>query len=107
MEPDLGRMFVRRVLLSVCASLPLPASAESLQEMYPAPWVKADQPNVTRALAEADVEGCNRYRYRVSSGSKSEFLVYCTRGGKATQAFMVWPNMQKVMGPYPPDPSLP
>lgn len=87
--------------------LPMAVSADSLEEMYPAPWISADNPSITRALSEADVDGCGKYRYRVSSGSKSEFLVYCIRGGRATQAFMVWPNIHKVLGPYPPDPALP
>jgi len=98
---------MNRVLLGVFCLMPLMVSARSLEEMYPAPWIKADNPSISRALTEADVEGCAKYRYRVSSGSQSEFLVYCIRGGKATQAFMVWPNINKLMGPYPPDPSLP
>jgi len=98
---------LKRALLSVFGLLPLAVSAGSLEEQYAAPWIKADNPSITRALSEADVEGCGKYRYRVSSGSKTEFLVYCLRGSRATQAFMVWPNIHKLMGPYPPDPSLP
>ncbi|WP_210713310.1 hypothetical protein [Pseudomonas sp. MWU349] len=98
---------MKRMVLLFLGLLPLTASAQSLEELYPAPWIKADNPSITRALAEADIDGCDKYRYRISSGSKSEFLVYCLRGVKATQAFMVWPNIHKLMGPYPPDPSLP
>jgi len=83
------------------------SSERSLEEMYPAPWIKAEEFSITRALNEAGADNCSKYRYRVSSGSKTEFLVYCTLGGKATKAFMVWPNIHKVLGPYPPDPSLP
>lgn len=98
---------MKQVMLVLFGLLPLVVSAKTLEEQYPAPWIKADDPSITRALSEADVDGCGKYRYRVSSGSKSEFLVYCTRGGRVTQAFMVWPNIHKLMGPYPPDPSLP
>lgn len=98
---------MKRVMLVLFGLLPLAVSAQTLDEQYPAPWVKADNPSITRALSEADVDGCGNYRYRVSSGSRSEFLVYCTRSGRVTQAFMVWPNIHKLMGPYPPDPSLP
>lgn len=98
---------MKRALLGLFGLLPLAVSAGSLEEQYPSPWIKADNPSITRALSEADVEGCAKYRYRVSSGSKTEFLVYCLRGSRATQAFMVWPNIHKLMGPYPPDPSLP
>lgn len=83
------------------------SSEQSLEQMYPAPWIKAEEFSISRALSEAGIKGCHRYRYRVSSGSNTEFLVYCTSGGEATRAFMVWPNIQKVLGPYPPDPSLP
>ncbi|WP_032832193.1 hypothetical protein [Pseudomonas sp. GM78] len=98
---------MKRFLLALGVLMPMAASAKPLEEQYPAPWIKADNPSITRAFAESGVEGCGKYRYRVSSDSKSEFLVYCTRGGKATQAFMVWPNIHKLMGPYPPEPSLP
>ncbi|MEL7553098.1 hypothetical protein AAGV37_24735 [Pseudomonas protegens] len=98
---------MKRALLGLFGLLPLAVSAGSLEEQYPAPWIKADHPSITRALSEADIDGCGKYRYRVSSGSKAEFLVYCLRGSRATQAFMVWPNIHKLMGPYPPDPSLP
>jgi hypothetical protein len=94
-------------MLVLCGLLPVAVSAKTLDEQYPAPWIKADNPSITRAFSEADIDGCGKYRYRVSSGSKSEFLVYCTHGGRVTQAFMVWPNIHKLMGPYPPDPSLP
>ncbi|MFJ3153560.1 hypothetical protein ACIPIX_05385 [Pseudomonas protegens] len=98
---------VRLALFAFLGLLPLAASAQSLEEQYSTPWIKVDNPSISRALAEADVEGCRKYKYRVSSGSKSEFLVYCNRDGKVIQAFMVWPNIHKVIGPYPPDPSLP
>ncbi|MFJ2319239.1 hypothetical protein [Pseudomonas sp. NPDC087817] len=98
---------MKRMALVFFGLLPMTALAQSLEELYPAPWIKADNPSISRALSEADIEGCGKYRYRISSGSNSEFLVYCLRGGRATQAFMVWPNIHKLMGPYPPDPSLP
>jgi len=82
------------------------AHAESLDEMYPAPWKASENSSITRALKEQGVEGCGKYRYRVAQKSNSEFLVYCYRGGSAKSAYMVWPNIHKVMGPYSPDDSL-
>ncbi|WP_157404850.1 hypothetical protein [Pseudomonas putida] len=82
------------------------ATAESLSEMYPGPWRSGPSQSITKALAEQGVEGCKKYRYRVAAKSESEFLVYCYRGGDAKSAYMVWPNIHKVLGPYQPDSSL-
>ena len=98
---------MRRLLLLLGLLLPLAASAESVKDMYPGPWVYDFNNNITSALAQAKVKGCGIYRYRVSRSSNSEYLVYCSRDNEIWKAYMVWPNISKVMGPYPPDPSLP
>lgn len=81
-------------------------SAATLSEQYPAPWVYEFSNTITTALVEAKVKGCGIYKYRVSSGSKSEFLVYCSRDNENWKAYLVWPNIHKVLGPYAPDDSL-
>jgi hypothetical protein len=98
---------LKRLLLALGALLPLAASAEALKEMYPEPWVYDFNNSITGALVQAKVKGCGIYRYRVSRGSESEFLVYCSRDNENWKAYMVWPNISKVMGPYAPDPSIP
>lgn len=100
-------MRMKSALVALAAWVPVIAFAQTVAEMYPAPWVNADNPSITRALSEAGVSGCGKYRYRVSSSSKSELLVYCSRSAKVKDAYMVWPNINKVMGPYPPDPLTP
>lgn len=82
------------------------AQAESLEEMYPAPWIAKSNPRINQALDDEGIEGCAKYRYRVASKSESEFLIYCYSGGKPRSAYMVWPNIHKVLGPYTPDTSL-
>ncbi|MFJ3486628.1 hypothetical protein ACIPL1_24965 [Pseudomonas sp. NPDC090202] len=79
---------------------------KTTEELYPAPWVYEFSNTITTALVEAKVKGCGIYKYRVSSGSKSEFLVYCSRDNQNWKAYMVWPNIHKVLGPYAPDSSL-
>lgn len=94
------------VLIWSAVVLPAMANAESLDDMYPAPWKTQANASITAALNEHVVEGCSKYRYRVAQKSKSEFLVYCYRGGVAKSAYMVWPNIHKVLGPYQPDASI-
>lgn len=80
---------------------------EQISQTYPGPWLHEFNTEITRTLVAADIKACGIYRYRVSRKSKTEFLVYCSRDNKHWQAYMVWPNIRKVLGPYPPDPQLP
>jgi hypothetical protein len=99
---------MNRLLLAVITLAPFCAVAEeTLSEMYPGPWAYDFDNRITGALVQAKVKGCGIYRYRVSRNSNSEFLVYCSRDDEHWKAYMVWPNINKVMGPYQPDPSLP
>ncbi|MGY2337922.1 hypothetical protein ACW9HW_01570 [Pseudomonas sp. SDO5532_S415] len=98
---------MKRLLLALGILVPMAASAESVKEMYPGPWVWDFNNAITGALVQAKVKGCGIYRYRVSRSSDSEYLVYCSRDNENWKAYMVWPNISKVMGPYPPDPALP
>lgn len=82
------------------------AVAESLSEIYPGPWRSDANQSIKKVLAAQGVEGCSKYRYRVAAKSTSEFLVYCYRGDTPMAAYMVWPNINKVLGPYQPDASL-
>lgn len=93
-------------VLGLVVLVPTMAAAESLSEIYPGPWRSDANQSISRALAEQDVEGCSKYRYRIAAKSNSEFLVYCYRGGAVKSAYMVWPNINKVLGPYQPDNSL-
>lgn len=99
-------MKLRTFLVAALAASSFSALAESLDEMYPAPWQGGSNAGISQALAEEGIEGCAKYQYRVSSKSKSEFLVYCYKGKRPTWAYMVWPNIHKVLGPYAPDDSL-
>lgn len=80
--------------------------SQTIGEIYPAPWKNDSNSSIVRALKDDGVQGCSSFRYREARRSKSEFLVYCYRGGVAKAAYMVWPNIHKVLGPYQPDASL-
>lgn len=98
---------MKRLMLALAALIPIAVSAGSVKEMYPGPWVYEFNTSITGALVQAKVKGCGIYRYRVSRNSDSEYLVYCSRDNESWKAYMVWPNINKVMGPYDPDPELP
>lgn len=98
---------MKRILLALCLSIPVVANAESVQDMYPGPWQYEFNTEITTALVVSKVKGCGQYRYRVSTRSTSEFLVYCSRDGEKWLAYMVWPKLEKALGPYQPDPALP
>ncbi len=100
---------MKKMIVWLAASvMPVLAMGEdSIAQKYPGPWVYDFNTPITTALVGADVSGCGIYRYRVSRESSSEFLVYCSSDNENWTAYLVWPNIEKVMGPYPPDPSLP
>lgn len=67
---------------------------------YPAPWSSATKPEITRALMAAGVTGCGYLEYRVSTRSRTEYLVACSRNGQSWLVYMVWPAINEVTGPY-------
>jgi hypothetical protein len=86
---------------------PTPSKPATTQDLYPGAWLYDFDPALSSALAEAGVSKCGIYRYRFSRTTKTEYLVYCSQDNKKWLAYMVWPNIHKVKGPYPPDPALP
>ncbi len=79
------------------------ALSSEVEEQYPAPWVTEFNFALTKALTQAKVRGCGVIKYRVAKNSDSEFLAACSNDEKSWKAYMVWPNINKVMGPYPLD----
>lgn len=87
-------------------TLSLAAQAETIAERYPGPWEYEFNFEITKALTKAEVGSCGHFKYRASSMDKGEYLVYCTSDSKNWTAYMVWPNIEKVLGPYQVDESL-
>lgn len=82
------------------------AQASTLDQRYPGAWSDAPNVGIARALGKNSVNGCGEYYYRAAAGSTSEFLVYCTRNGTTWTSYLVWPLIEKIMGPYPADKTL-
>jgi len=102
------------VFLAVTSSNPTSPSgnnssqnAISMAERYPPPWRTDVNPDIAKALAQNNVTGCGVFKYRPSSVDQGEYLVYCSPDGESGwAAYMVWIPINKVTGPFKPDPSL-
>lgn len=99
------RKFSIYVIFLFFLSSPIIA-APKLGERYPAPWRDDFNSGITKALVAGGIRGCGEYKYRPSAIDRSEYLVYCTRDGRRWMAYIVWPNIKQVMGPYEPDSSI-
>ncbi len=99
---------IKRIICFVLAGISTIASASdlTLSERYSQPWRDDFHLGITKAFAAKSIRECGQYKFRESSRDKNEFLVYCTRDGRTWKAFIVWPNIGEVMGPYAPDSSL-
>lgn len=86
--------------------LSLTAQAETVAERYPGPWEDEFNFEITKALTKNEIGSCGHFKYRASSMDKGEYLVYCTSDLENWTAYMVWPNIEKVLGPYQTDESL-
>jgi len=78
----------------------------SMAERYPGPWRTDFNLDITKALAQNNVRGCGEYKYRPSAVNRGEYLVNCTSDGRYWSSYLVWVPLNKVMGPYTPDPTL-
>lgn len=88
------------------AIIPSPSHAQSLAERYESTWRTDFHTGITQALIANNVRGCGEYQYRESRTDKGEYLVYYTQEGKTWTAYLVWASIKKILGPYPPDPSI-
>lgn len=97
---------------SLCIYTALILVAESafadlpLSERYPGPWKEDFNVDITKALVAKGIKECGEYKYRPSALDRDEYLVHCTRDGKRWSAYLVWPKIKEIMGPYAPDPSV-
>ena len=78
----------------------------SLPEQYPGPWRTDFNPGIARALSKHQVSGCGEFKYKTNSQHLREYIVRCTCDGKIWWSYLVWVGIDKVSGPYPPDPQL-
>ncbi|CAK15054.1 hypothetical protein; putative signal peptide [Pseudomonas entomophila L48] len=101
-------MKIKILFAAVLAAVSLEVAAEAIYEKYPGPWVTTANAQIESALERLGADGCYKYKYRASRDSESEFVVYCaSRGSGWNSAYLLWPNIDRIMGPYPTDPSMP
>lgn len=91
------------LLIAACS----PSQEPTMLERYPGPWVQEFNLPITKALAANDIRICGSYKYRASSRDTGEYLVYCSMDEKNWTAFIVWAPIEKILGPYVPDPTIP
>lgn len=94
-------------LAFIASMAPLVAFSQDWSSEYPAPWREDAEPTIIRTLLKNNVNGCGQFQWRRSATARDEFLIYCTRDGRAWTAFQVWPSINKVLGPYRTSASLP
>lgn len=99
-------VLVHLSLVGLLILVPSTSQAQPLAERYESAWRTDFHTGITQALIANNVRGCGEYKYRESRKDRGEYLVYCTRDGKMWTAYLVWASIKKVMGPYPPDPSI-
>lgn len=85
---------------SVAAHAELPEVNAEIESQYPGPWKTEFNMKVTKALSQSGARGCGIIIHRTSRNSKSEFLAACSTDNENWKAYMVWPNIGEVMGPY-------
>ena len=74
------------------------------KQKYEANWHTEFHRGISQALIKGQVRGCGEYKYKENARHRSEFLVRCTLDGKNWTAYLVWPKINKIMGPYKTDP---
>ena len=78
----------------------------SMAQRYPGPWINDVTPEIAQALVKNNITDCGALKYRSSSVDSGEYLVYCSPDGSSWRAYIVWIPINKVEGPFIPDPSL-
>lgn len=98
----LSRLATIMMLLSfsLAAHSGLPKVNGEIESQYPGPWKTDFNMKVTKALSQYGARGCGIIIYRTSRNSESEFLAACSTDNENWKAYMVWPNIGEVMGPY-------
>lgn len=72
----------------------------TLAEQYPGHWQEPTG-DVMRTLARNHVAGCGEFYQKPAAFAQAEYAVACTRDGKNWNVWLVWPVIDKVLGPDP------
>lgn len=75
----------------------------TMDEQFPKPWRDPNQEefiSIGQTLVKNKIRNCGEYYVRPSSQDRNEYLVGCSPDGTNWTYYLVWSNIQKVMGPY-------
>ena len=92
-------------LMSPSSSYTAPQSTP-ISSKYEARWNTDFHLGIAKALAKNNITDCGEFKYKARTGSSGEYIVKGTRDGKTWNSYLVWTGIDKVMGPYTPDPTL-
>lgn len=84
--------------LSACGEKERPKPPKTEAEMYPGKWQESVAPDLSIALARNKISGCGQFEHRRARGG-DEYLVACTRDGERWTGYIVFPRIEKVVGP--------
>lgn len=87
-------------LFSATALADSPDVNSTIENRYPGPWETDFNMSITKTLSKNGARGCGIIKYRESAKDKDEFLAVCSTDNKNWDAYMVWPNINEIMGPY-------
>ena len=93
---------MHKLLILLLITFSAPAFAG--KQEYEANWNTEFHKGINTTLIKKRVRGCGEYKYKENVNHRSEFLVRCTRDGKNWTAYLVWPKINKIMGPFKTDP---
>lgn len=76
---------------------------------YETAWRQDLHIGISKALVAKGIMSCGQYKYKrdlnVGTEDAGEFLVHCTSDGEKWVAYLVWPAIGEVTGPFEPDPA--
>lgn len=84
--------------LSACGKTDRPSPPKTEAEMYPGNWKETFSTDLSIALARNKISGCGQFEYK-SARDGEEYLVACTRDGERWTGYIVFPRIEKVVGP--------
>ena len=79
---------------------------ETKKERWPGAWQMDNNKEISTTLTENKVLLCKEYRYKVPAKTGEAHLVRCTPDYKEWSTYMVWIQLNKVLGPYKTDPKM-
>lgn len=77
-----------------------------ISKQYENQWHEDARPDIVICLTRNHVSGCGYFLYKESISTHGEFIVNCYSYDNSSRSYLVWPVINKIMGPYPIEASL-